>query len=89
VSGERDSSAAFSRARPELLAIVAAEPDESTEYEGMVDFHWGFNRVAGADQLAAALQEISKCPEAVVLRIISRDDRRPTKTLKDERDVGH
>ena len=55
-------TAEFTTIRGQLLAIVAAEPDESIEYEGMV----GFNRVAGADQLAAALQEISKCPEADV-----------------------
>jgi hypothetical protein len=48
-------TAEFTTIRGQLLAIVAAEPDESIEYEGMV----GFNRVAGADQL-------SKCPEAVV-----------------------
>jgi hypothetical protein len=82
-------SAEFTTIRRQLLAIAAAEPDESTEYEGMVDFHWGFNRIAGADQLADALQEIVKRPEVVVLRIISRDDRHPTKTLKDERHVGH
>jgi hypothetical protein len=82
-------TAEFTAIRGQLLAIAAAEPDESTEYEGMVDFHWGFNRVAGADQLAAAMQEISERPEVVVLRIISRDDRHPTKTLKDERNVGH
>jgi hypothetical protein len=82
-------TAEFTTIRDQLPAIAAAEPDESTEYEGMVDYHWGFDRVSGADQLAAALQEIAKRPEVIVVRIISRDDRHPTKTLKDERHVGH
>jgi hypothetical protein len=74
--------------RSKLLELSAAEPDESTEYQGMVDFHWGFDRESGANQLAGAFREILERPEIVVLRVISGDDARPSKTLKDERHVG-
>ncbi|MCQ4189046.1 hypothetical protein [Methylocystis suflitae] len=30
--------------RDELIGLVADEPVESTEYEEMVDYHWGFDR---------------------------------------------
>jgi hypothetical protein len=39
---------AFPALRDELIGLAADEPDESTEYEGMVDFHWGFDSVAEA-----------------------------------------
>jgi hypothetical protein len=35
----------------ELLRLAGNEPDESTSFEGMVDFHWGF-----VDLVAATLQ---------------------------------
>jgi len=70
--------------RSTLLELAAAEPDEITEYEGMMKFHWGFDREPGADEVAIAFREIIERPEIVVLRIISRDDQRPSKTLKDE-----
>ena len=37
---------AFPALRDELLALAGEEPDESTGYEGMVDFHWGFADLA-------------------------------------------
>jgi len=70
--------------RSKLLELAAAEPDEVTEYEGMMDFHWGFDRESGAHEVAIAFREIVERPEVVVLRIISRDDQRLSKTLKDE-----
>jgi hypothetical protein len=70
--------------RSKLLELAAAEPDEATEYEGMTDFHWGFDRESGADEVAIAFREIVEWPEVVVLRIVSRDDRRLSETLKDE-----
>ena len=30
---------AFRALRDELIGLAAGEPDEATEYEGMVDFH--------------------------------------------------
>jgi hypothetical protein len=51
----------------------------------MVDFHWGFDAMADADALADGLRAITERPEIVVLRIQSRDDAAPSRTLKDER----
>jgi hypothetical protein len=70
--------------RSKLLELAAAEPDLVTEYEEMIDFHWGFDRQSGAVEVAIAFREIVERPEVVVLRIISRDDQRLSKTLKDE-----
>ena len=75
--------------RDELLGLAADDPYESTDYEGMVDFHWGFDRASQADELASAFSEIVKRPEIVVLRIMSDDDASPSRTLKDERHVPH
>jgi len=55
----------------------------------MVDFHWGFDRMAQADRLASSLRKFAEKPEIVVLRIQSRDDAIPSKTFKDERRVRH
>jgi hypothetical protein len=33
----------FSAVREQLVSIAENEPDESTEFEGMVDFHWRFD----------------------------------------------
>jgi ABC-type sugar transport system substrate-binding protein len=35
----------------------------------MVDFHWGFDRISKADQLAGSLREFAEKPEVVVLRV--------------------
>ena len=75
--------------RNKLLQLAVDDPYESTEYEGMVDFHWGFNQEPHAEALTNSLREIVGRPEIVVLRIISGDDAIPSKTLKDERHVRH
>jgi hypothetical protein len=59
---------AFKAVREQLVSIAEDEPDESTEFEGMVDFHWGFDSHAEAERLANSLREISHKPEIVVLR---------------------
>ena len=79
----------YAAVRSELFAAAEREPCETTEYQGMVDFHWGFDQESQADELADALQEIVETPEVVVLRIMSRDDASPSRTLKDERHVRH
>jgi len=65
------------------------EPDESTEFEGMVDFHWGFDSHAEAERLANSLREISHKPEIVVLRLSCYDDIAASVTLKDDRHARH
>jgi hypothetical protein len=74
--------------RAELLGLVADDPYDSTEYEGIVDFHWGFEHASQAEELANSLREVAKRPEIVVLRITG-DDANSSKTLKDERHVRH
>jgi len=32
----------FRELRYQLLRLAGSEPDETTSYDGMVDFHWGF-----------------------------------------------
>ncbi|MGB7009110.1 MAG: hypothetical protein WBD97_01760 [Pseudolabrys sp.] len=44
----------FPTLRDELLRLAGSAPDESTSYEGMVDFHWGFVDLADAEHVAAA-----------------------------------
>ena len=75
--------------RDELLGLAADDPYGSTEYEGIFDFHWGFDRASQADELADSFRDVIKRPEIVVLRIISDDDANPSRTLKDERHVRH
>jgi hypothetical protein len=48
----------FPALRNELLRLAGNEPDESTSYEGMVDFHWGFVDLVAAEHVAAALKRI-------------------------------
>jgi hypothetical protein len=69
-------------AHDELLELAAEEPYESTEYQGMVDYHWGFDQMAQADRFANSLRAFAEKPEVVVLRIQSRDDATPSTTLK-------
>jgi hypothetical protein len=82
-------TASYQAAHDELLEVAAEEPYESTEYQGMVDYHWGFDRMAQADRFANSLRAVAEKPDVVVLRIQSRDDATPSKTLKDERRVPH
>ena len=65
---------AFKAVREQLVSIAEDEPDESTEFEGMVDFHWGFDSHAEAERLANSLREISHKPEIVVFRLSCYDD---------------
>jgi hypothetical protein len=79
---------AFPALRDELIGLAADEPDESTEYEGMVDFHWGFDSVAEAESVAAAFTVLRERPELVLLRLSNCDDPKASFTFKDERH-GH
>ena len=76
----------FKAVREQLISIAEDEPDESTEFEGMVDFHWRFDSRAEAERLANSLREkISQKPEIVVLRLSCYDDVTSSVTLKDIR----
>ncbi len=79
---------AFAALRDELIGIAAGEPDESTEYEGMIDFHWRFDSFAEAESVAAAFTVLRQKPEVVFLRLSNCDDPKASSTFKDERH-GH
>src|ERR671912_1062904 len=73
----------FEALRNRLISLAGDELFESTEYEGMVDFHWGFEEHAKAKQVADSLREISKRTEIVLLRVSSLDDAIASFSLKD------
>ena len=80
---------AFKAVREQLVSLADDEPDESTECEGMVDFHWWFDSRAEAERLANSLREISDKPEIGVLRLSCYDDIAASLTLKDDRHARH
>jgi hypothetical protein len=80
---------AFNALRAELVAIADNEPEESTEYEGMVDFHWRFDSHAEAKRLANSLREIARAPEIMVLRVSNYDNVEGSVTFKDTRRARH
>ena len=75
----------FKAVKEQMASIAQDEPDESTEFDGMVDFHWRFDSYAKAERLAHSLRKISHKPEIVVLRLSCYDDVTASVTLKDER----
>ena len=75
----------FNAVKEQMASIAKDEPDESTEFDGMVDFHWRFDSFAKAERLAHSLRTVSHKPEIVVLRLSCYDDVTASVTLKDER----
>ena len=75
--------------RNTLTSIVGDEPFETTEYEGMVDFHWGAEEHAKAKQIGESLREISKRSEVVLLRVSGLDDAAASFSVKDKRHTRH
>jgi len=65
------------------------EPYESTEYQGMVDFHWSAANLPEAKRLADALRGVARHPELVLLQIMSRVDGVDSVSIKDERRTRH
>jgi hypothetical protein len=79
----------FAALKTEVLDAAVAEPYESTEYQGMVDFHWSAPDLPGAERLAEALKAAARHPELVLLRIISLVDGVDSISIKDERRTSH
>ena len=79
----------FAALKGELLGAAATEPYESTEYQGMVDFHWSAANLPEAKRLADALRGVARHPELVLLRIMSRVDGMDSVSIKDERRTRH
>lgn len=82
-------TASFPALRDELLRLAGDDPDESTGYQGMVDFHWGFARIADAERMAAAISPLTSRPEVVLLRLSNYDNLDASITYKDERKPRH
>jgi hypothetical protein len=79
----------FAALKTEVLDAAVAEPYESTEYQGMVDFHWSARNLPDAERLAEALKAAARHPELVLLRIMSRVDGVDSISIKDERRTRH
>ena len=79
----------FAMLKAELLGATVAEPYESTEYQGMVDFHWSAANFAEAKRLAEALKGPAQNPELVLLHLMSRVDGVDSISIKDERQRRH
>jgi hypothetical protein len=73
--------------RDELIELAADEPDESTEFEGMVEFRWGFDSFGEAESIAVALTVLGAHPDLMLLRLSSYDAEEPSITFKDARNV--
>jgi len=79
----------FAALKAELLGAAGTEPYESTEYQGMVDFHWSATDLPEAKRLAEALKGAARHPELVLLRIMSQVDGVDSISIKDERRTRH
>jgi hypothetical protein len=79
----------FVALKAEVLRAAATEPYESTEYQGMVDFHWRASNLSEAKKLAEALKSAAEHPELVLLTIMSRVDGVDSISIKDERRASH
>jgi hypothetical protein len=75
----------FTAFKAELLGAAATEPYESTEYQGMVDFHWSAANLPEAKRLADALKWAARHPELVLANIMSRVDGVDSISIKDAR----
>jgi hypothetical protein len=79
----------FAALKAELLGAAVTEPYESTEYQGMVDFHWSAANLPEAERLADALRGVARHPELVLLQIMSGVDGVDSVSIKDERRTRH
>ncbi|WP_292530000.1 hypothetical protein [Methylocystis sp.] len=77
----------FLELRDALIGLAVTEPDESTDYQGMVDFHWGFETYAEADSLAAPFAMLRERPEIALLRLSNLENPSASFTFKDARHV--
>lgn len=75
----------FAALKSQVLAAAKIEPYESTEYQGMVDFHWSTINLTEAKKLAEALKVAAQHSELVLLQIMSRVDGVDSISIKDER----
>jgi hypothetical protein len=55
-----------------MASIAEDRPDESTEFDGMVDLRWRFDSYAEAERLANSLREISHKPNRRLASVLLR-----------------
>ncbi len=79
----------FLALRDKLIELADDEPDEASEHDGMVDFHWRFESFAKAKTATAALAALRQRAEVVLLRLSNCDDPHSSFTFNDERHVRH
>lgn len=79
----------FPTLRSQLITAAGMEPYESTEYQGMVDFHWRAGNLNEAKTIAESLKSAALHPDLVLLRIMSLVDGIESITIKDERRTKH
>jgi hypothetical protein len=77
----------FLELRDELVGLAVAEPDESTDDQGMVRLHWRFETHVEAENVAAALVALRARPEIVLLRLSNLENPSASFTFKDVRHV--
>jgi hypothetical protein len=78
----------FAALKSELLRAAVSDPYESTEYQGLIDFHWSATNLLEAKKLVEALKNAAEHPELVLLKIMSRVDGVDSVSIKDERRTG-
>ena len=73
--------------KSEILAASAEPPYENNKYQGMVDFHFGFDAFSKALTLAKEVKPIAQHSDVVLLKVQSRVDDVESVTLKDQREI--
>jgi hypothetical protein len=70
-----------------ILSASSEPPYENNKYQGMVDFHFGFDNFPDALALAKKIKPIAQHPDVTVLKVQSRVDDTESITLKDQREA--
>ena len=77
----------FEELKVSILATSSEPPYENNKYQGMVDFHFGFDNFPDALALAKQIKPIARHPDVTVLKVQSRVDDTESITLKDQRET--
>jgi hypothetical protein len=75
----------FEELRTDILSASSEPPYENNKYQGMVDFHFGFDNFTEALALAKEIKPIAQHADVVLLSVQSRVDGTESVTLKDQR----
>jgi hypothetical protein len=75
----------FEKLRMGILATSSEPPYENNKYQGMVDFHFGFDTFSYAHSFAQKIKPIARHVDVVLLKVQSRVDDTESVTLTDRR----